>query len=338
MARRILAGAPGEPWVPMPGGVVTTGVGSSEAHARYLAALLRRCTDVPSWFEPLSAFLDPAFPGRTSRDRTLVVFSQGLGANARMALERRAEFGSVVVVTSATEEGQARAGRRESAGLLARLREERARVEGFPVEDEFTILIRVIGPLCGFAAAWRLASGIRGHGLMGGMAMADALEAWNHGPWAGRLASGIREAMDAHRAGFVLATSEALGGCVQNVVAKFVEGLYWPGPRVVDLLGLAHGVLQQLVSKPSPVWVFGDDALAAVATSTLAGAGIPARRVPLPTSFELAPLAAELLVNPVLMGMVEDLGIDQLNWPGKGLDGGLYGISRREDMNETGSA
>ena len=160
MARSLLHAGPLAPWRPLQGGVVATGVGSSEAHARYLAGLLRRFAGVPAWFEPLSAFLDPCFPARHGRDHTLVVFSQGLGPNAQIALERRGEFGSVVLATSATEEGQRNSGRDGRAEWIARLRGEGARVEWFPVEDEYTILVRVIGPLCGMAAAWRLAASV----------------------------------------------------------------------------------------------------------------------------------------------------------------------------------
>lgn len=334
LARALLLEPPGPEWRPGHGGVIATGVGSSEAHARYLVGLLRQHASVPAWFEPLSAFLDPGFPGPATAGRTLVVFSQGLAANAQVALERRRDFASVVVMTSATVEGQDRAGRTERAAILRRLAAEGSRVERFPLEDEYAILVRLIGPLCGFAAAWRLASCVKGHSLGPARDLVEQLDAWAAGPWSHRMLAGIEEALEAHRAGFVVATGPGLGGCAENVVAKFVEGLYWRGPRVVDLLGLAHGPLQQLVAAPEPAWVLGDDALARRAESVLAGAGLRARRVPMPGAADVAPLAAELLLNPVLVGLARRLGVDQVNWPGKGMDGGLYGISTREDLDD----
>jgi len=334
LARALLLEPPGPEWRPGHGGVIATGVGSSEAHARYLVGLLRQHASVPAWFEPLSAFLDPGFPGPATAGRTLVVFSQGLAANARVALERRRDFASVVVMTSATVAGQERAGRPERAVILRSLVAEGGRVERFPEEDEYAILVRLIGPLCGFAAAWRLASCVRGHSLGTAQDLVEQLDAWAAGPWPHRMLAGIEEALEAHRAGFVVATGPGLGGCAENVVAKFVEGLYWRGPRVVDLLALAHGHLQQLMARPEPVWVLGDCALARRVEEVLAGAGLPARRVPLPGRVEVAPLAAELLLNPVLLGLARRLGVDQVNWPGRNMDGGLYGISRREDLDD----
>lgn len=334
LARALLLEPPGPDWQPGHGGVIATGVGSSEAHARYLVGLLRHYTSVPAWFEPLSAFLEPGFPGRAAEGRTLVVFSQGLAANARVALERRREFASVVLMTSATVAGQEQAGRPERAAIVRSLVAEGGRVERFPMEDEYAILVRLIGPLCGFAAAWRLASCVKGRSLGTARDLVEQLDAWAAGPWSRRMLAGIEEALDAHRAGFVVATGPALAGCAENVVAKFVEGLYWRGPRVVDLLGLAHGPLQQLVAVPEPAWVLGDDALARRAEAVLVGAGVRALRVPMPGAAEVAPLAAELLLNPVLVGLARRLGVDQVNWPGKGMDGGLYGISRREDVDD----
>lgn len=334
LAREVLLAPPGPEWRPGHDGVIATGVGSSEAHARHLVGLLRRHTPVPAWFEPLSAFLEPGFPGPTAARRTLVVFSQGLAANAQIALGRRRGFASVVLMTSATVEGQGQAGRPERAAILRDLAAESGRVERFPLEDEYAILVRLIGPLCGFAAAWRLASCVKGHTLGTARDLVDRLDAWASGPWSHRMLTGIEESLEAHRAGFVVATGPGLGGCAENVVAKFVEGLYWRGPRVVDLLGLAHGQLQQLVAAPEPVWVLGDDALASRAEVVLAGAGLPARRVPMPGAVDVAPLAAELLLNPVLVGLARRMGVDQVNWPGKGMDGGLYGISRREDVDD----
>jgi len=338
LARQVMLSPPVSPWAPCAGGVVATGVGSSEAHARYLVGLLRRHTSVPAWFEPLSAFLDPVFPGPSCRGRTLVVFSQGLAANAQVPLGRRAGFGSVVLVTAATEDGQERAGRPERAAWLRRLGVEGCRVERFPVEDEYTILVRLVGPLCGFAAAWRLAASVPGNDLPPSGAIVGRLDEWGAGPWPGEMLEAMAAEAEAHRGGFVLATGPGLSACAENVVAKFVEGLYWRGPRMVDFLGLAHGPLQQLVARPEPLWVLGDCAVSRRAEGVARQAGLRVRRVPLPGDGDLAPLAAELLLNPVLVGLARRLGVDQVNWPGKGMDGGLYGISRWEDAHdETGS-
>jgi creatinine amidohydrolase len=99
-----------------PSRVVVTGLGSSEAHARYLVRLLNRRTRIPAEFLPTGAFVDCGFGGWA--DRTLVVFSQGLSANARIALARRDAFRGLVLFTAATPEGLVAAGKAERAEFL----------------------------------------------------------------------------------------------------------------------------------------------------------------------------------------------------------------------------
>ena len=57
--------------------VITTGVGSSAAHARYLGWLLRNYASVPAWDVSTGAFMHE--PRTLTREQALVVF-EGLGA------------------------------------------------------------------------------------------------------------------------------------------------------------------------------------------------------------------------------------------------------------------
>src|SRR5262249_11476944 len=61
--------------------VITTGVGSSAAHARYLARLLRNCASLPAWDVSSGTFLHD--PHTDTRKQALVIFSQGLSPNGR---------------------------------------------------------------------------------------------------------------------------------------------------------------------------------------------------------------------------------------------------------------
>lgn len=325
--RGVLASTSAGPVRLPPAGVVVTGVGSSEAHARYLVGLLNRTTPVPAEFVALGAFADPSVPGPFDRERGLVVFSQGLAPNACLALDRAGEFAGCVLFTSATEAGQRTAGRPERAELLARLIGDGVRVERFPVEDEYTLLVRVIGPACGFAAARRFAAAVEGSRLGPAGAWLGDLEAVALGDGPGRVTTRLLGQLEAHRRGFVIVAPAALGACAQNLTAKFVEGLYWPPPRIVETLELVHGTFQQLIESRVPVWVLGSDALSRRATRLLAASGLDPFEVPLPGPADAAPLLVELLFNPAIAHLVRSLGIDQVNWPGKGLDGPLYQFS-----------
>ncbi len=308
-------------------GVVVTGVGSSEAHARYLVGLLNEWTPVPAEFVPLGAFAEPGVIGPSRRRRGLVVFSQGLAPNARLALDRAGEFAGTVLFTAATVAGQKAAGRPDRAELLTQLLDEGTRVEAFPIEDEYTLLVRVIGPACGFGAARRFAAAVQGSRLGPASGLVEGLEAIARGPWPARAAARMAVRVEEHRRGFVVLGPPSVSGCAQNLAAKFVEGLYWPPPRIIETLELAHGTFQQLIERRSPVWVLGDDPLARRASAMLQQVGIEPFALPLPAEPDAAPMAVELLFNDVVAHLARELGIDQVNWPGKGLDGPLYQFS-----------
>ena len=160
---------------------IITGTGSSEAHGRYLASLLHRHTASAARFCPLTAFLDAdhgasggaaasardrdgpapralstldsdAALSASSRPRILVVISQGMSPNSFAALRHMNAFDRVVLFTSVGEAGKAHKAARIAAvaahpggGVTVR----------FPLEDEYRILVRVVGPACGFLRVYQ---------------------------------------------------------------------------------------------------------------------------------------------------------------------------------------
>ena len=314
--------------------VVATGLGSSEAHARYLVWLLNRFTDIPAEFLPTGALLNPD-PGCRRQDRTLVVFSQGLSAHARIALGCRGAFARTVLFTAASREGLIRSGKQDRAQCLEALVQEGAEVIRFPLEDEYTLLIRVVGPALGFLAARLWVGGLSGGTLSGDPQMvgAEAAQAFCTGWSAGRVAWPRMES-DAFGRGFALLASPDLSEYLQNLAFKFVEGLFRPAPTLQELLQFAHGPSQHLNAAPRPVVVLhrageieGDQlrrirelCLSASLTCHDTGSGLVSRT-------DLLVFEAEgLFVEPLLEG-VEREGVDQVAWPGRGLDGPLYDYS-----------
>src|SRR5262245_28236442 len=89
-------------------GIVTTGIGSSAAHARFLAQVLSERPRTQARFVAASTLLEP--PPAHAATQTLVVVSQGLSPNARMLLERRRAWRHVVLMTAAAEDPARRAG------------------------------------------------------------------------------------------------------------------------------------------------------------------------------------------------------------------------------------
>src|SRR5262245_40577329 len=95
--RRVLATRGNLPQLPSEGSFAITGVGASEGPARYLSALLRHVHRRHAPFVPLSCF---ATGDRVSVNETLLVFSQGLSANARMALATAGRHHHAVLITA----------------------------------------------------------------------------------------------------------------------------------------------------------------------------------------------------------------------------------------------
>lgn len=312
------------------GRVVCTGVGSSEAQARYLAGLLNRHTPVAARFQPLATFLDG--PVESDRGLGLVVFSQGLSDNAWLALRQARSYGQAVLFTSATEEGQERAGR---PGRARRLREFRAgggEVIGFPPEDEYTILIRVLGPLAGLVTA-RQAAAALSNGRLPRLTLQDlapVLGALESSADASRLAAAVLGRRREWAAGGMFLLPDPLVESGQNLAWKWVEGLFWPAPGLTGCLALAHGPFQQLVAAPRPILRFvpppGDPQaeLAGRAGRMLEAAGLETVPVPLISPPDLQILEADARLTAALPALVQATGVNQRHWPGRGADGLIY--------------
>lgn len=320
---------------PAPRRVVATGIGSSEAHARYLVWLLNRYTPVPAEFAPLGSFVEASV--KNFGDCTLAVFSQGVSSNARIALERQAEFAHLVLFTSSTPAGLRASGKSGRADFLDRLMLGGAEIVPFPIEDEYTILIRVIGPALGFLAARLWAGGLPGSRLSGQpeAVAAAASAAYGVGVEAGMKWSGLFRG-DEFRNGFVMPVSPVISEYSQNLSCKFVEGVFRPAPAMMDLLQFAHGPFQQLAAAPRPVVVLHRaneterDLLRRIREMC---ASIPLKCVAtengLQSPDDLLVFETEGLFWPSIYDAIVRLGVDQVRWPGKGQDGPLYTYTGR---------
>jgi creatinine amidohydrolase len=317
--------------------VVVTGVGSSAAHARFLAHLLAERGAFDVQVVPLSAFLAPRVPS----EEILVVFSQGLSPNARIALADPGAWARVIVVTAATEGGARAAGEAKKADVLAALRAAGVAMCPLPAgEDEYTTLVRVIGPMAGYVAALHLARAgaapappVGAAGRVSGMdrdvdTICDALAA---APAAAeRVLAGFDPRFLARGIAFV--TTGTYGELVENLRYKVLEGMLLPAPPVWDSLHVAHGPLQQahagsvtvlaLTRRDAPA---ERDLLARIERAL-----DPERhrllRLEATLPGALAIFEHEALVNEIMLRYIAAAGIDQMRWPGQGREGELYGL------------
>jgi hypothetical protein len=236
-----LGSAPALPGIGGEGLVVTTGVGSSEAPARRCAALLRRA-GCSATFVPISAFATSSAPSGAE----LIVFSQGLSPNAKLAVPPVPSSGSAqgrfdrIVLFTSLPPGTPLARERGLDAAIA----EGVEVVLLPPRQEDGILARVVGPVIASLAAHLAiyAGPCRG--------LADPRE---H-----RVAAAFRAAAAAapHLELPTAARPAALVACADQIEMVFgaanawLEGLREPPPFSWDVLGLAHGPLQMAHDRP----------------------------------------------------------------------------------------
>jgi fructoselysine-6-P-deglycase FrlB-like protein len=296
---------------------VVTGTGSSEAHARYLVWLLTRAAGaaggVSARFTPLSSFATgDAAPHRSE---TLVVFSQGVSPNAQLALRSARAFGHAVLFTSTTAADEIAAGRGDRAALLEELTSAGAECVRFPVLSEYTTLIRVIGPACGFLAAHRFVAAYSAAAAAAATSSSALLPPLKPATPAaiGALAAlrapasllcALSSSPSSYEGGCVFVAAAPLAGFAHNLAFKFMEGLYWSCPHVVDLLSFSHGTFQQLCLRPQPVILLqtsapGEEELVDRCLVMLRDAGLLGVVVRVDAPPELAVFGFEAIFNEV---------------------------------------
>ncbi|RKX36104.1 MAG: creatininase [Verrucomicrobia bacterium] len=310
-------------------GFIVTGTGSSEAHARFLVNLLNRYADRPAEFVPLSGFC--ASTPIAASDQTLVVVSQGLSPNAQVAINEFASFAHTIVFTATTAEGAAAAGKTARAQLIRDL--ESAGVEFIrgPLEEEYSTLIRFVGPMACFLSTYLYSRSLK----------PDALPPVTPQDLRHLLASEIDPETtrtfitesEHFKRGFYLIAGAPLCETAQNLGYKFLEGLFWSSPAIWDYLQFAHGPFQEVSLHPRPVVILegpGDTEaeLASRTRDMLESVSLP--HITITGQFEppLSILEFEATFNTLIMHLIEHFKVDQINWPSKGKDDPLYGFYR----------
>ena len=326
-----------------PAGVVTTGVGSSAAHARFLASVLNEL-EVPARFAPLTTFLEP--PAAAAASLTLVVFSQGLSSNARLALQNTACWHSVWLATATGSEVVGDEGPPGGDDAARRLAFEDAIAAGvhvlpYPGANEYGTLLRLIGPMTGYAAALRFAAAASRNdsGLPWRDVAADEVcrVVAGAGDKLRRQAGDLgAEALEAN---LVLLASGSHTERLDNLRLKFLEGTLRPAPPILDVLDLAHGPFQQMFTSSATLIALaradaaGEDDLLARVASMLE----PRRHRLVRLTAELpGPLAVfehEAMMNELVLRYVSERRIDPRDWPGKGADVPLYSFGASEAVS-----
>lgn len=304
--------------------VVATGLGSSAAAAHLLVSELDRLSGSRGAVRETSWFFQRE---RRPEGAILVVFSQGLSRNARIALRQAGDFAGLIVVTSVSDETE----RSDLQELLQGVHESGGQLWRHPLENEYTILPRVLGPVCAAAVALRLAAALAGADLAIPAAFLEDLAP----DWARPDTSTAATMAEEWCAGADFNFTNGLAGVSHNLAAKTMEGILRPLPACRDVFEFAHGAFQLSCILPRHQWLFSgpNEAEAALrrTVAPLYAKGPKPRELVAPYGAPWDLFHFEQLLNHVLCAAVADEAIDLVNWPGKGEDDAGYRIDQAFD-------
>ena len=252
-----------------------TGIGTSEAHARYLVYQGLR-NGYHMRYVPIDGFTDT--------DDHLVLFSQGLSPHGLKPLDKF-DHNKVILFTSVTEanENGAKVAVLNSVGTVI----------NYPLEDEYTLLIRTIGPVCGFRVI----------DLMFGNDGPNDLSMYNDKYVSNEFINSVMETQSV-----TIVVNYPLSEYYHNLKWKLVEGAFIKTVNVIDELSFAHGTYQNTEMWNS-CFILVDcktDGIQRVLQN------YPTLEIQTSNIIEL-----EHIFNLLLLKLVRCGNINQKDWPGK---------------------
>jgi hypothetical protein len=298
---------------------VVTGAGASAGPARIFAALLRRHLRACAEFVPLSAFAADRAADITDPGAVLVVVSQGLAPNARLALARAPSFAGCVVVTAAP-----------SHPALAAPRSLGAIVLGHAPADETGLLLRVQGPAAATMVILRAIDALceaRG----GAPPFEGHLDALPDGLPGDAPGLDDRAAEIASLGGVAIVTCDPGLELAHGLRWKWLEGPGTCDPPCWDVLQVVHGPLQHLLERPRLLLALepaGDPGATALLDrlESLLGDASAMRRLRARSAGAAGFFDYDAGFNALVCAALARAPRDLVRWPGLGRDGALYDL------------
>jgi len=295
----------------------TTGVGSSEAHARFLASRIRRAGGSAGFIGYAEWLAGGEKPGREGE---LLVFSQGLSANAMLVMDHRGGADSTTLFTAETTDALRKRGKDKRADWLTKGLANGLTVVNFPLQNEYEILLRVIGPLAGYAAAlkWLRAEAPVSR-LESAFRRIEALSA----------SGDVEEWVDTWLSGAEVLLLDATLDYFQNLAYKRMEGIFREATVFREAFQFGHGPFQLAVESPRPQWILGPEGEAEAELRKRVGKLCKRRQL---RCLNWSPILEapysifeyEMFSNRILAAAIRRTPADQRHWPGQGEDGELY--------------
>jgi hypothetical protein len=280
-----------------------TATGASEGVGRALVWLLRRYAQKDAVFVPLSYFAVAPGPHWDG----LVVLSQGVCPNARLALSRD-DWAEATVVITASPRHPAVAARSDAV------------VVTHPPDDEADLLARVQGPAAAMVAAARFVDALMGLDDAPSYFGLDALPA--------RLDAVCAATWPAVTGEVAFVTEEATAPVAHALRWKWLETVASCDPPSWDVLQFAHGPWQYVCERPFTIVTLEREGTALF--DRLATMLSRERHTLVRLRSELTPpgcfVELDAMVNGLVCAALPASGRDLQAWPGRGTDGALYDV------------
>ena len=336
----------------LPRMLVATGIGTSEGHARHLAEVATRFCGQPARFVSTGALAAAPPPG-ADRD-WLIVFSQGLSANARFALSHAEAWRGVILVTGLGMEAGEEVPAEKASWLDALDRRGVVRVD-LGAGTEYGVLLRVIGARAGYAVSWSLLRSLASMRLESAPALTFEAEALRGAQENAETRADAIFGPDESVSSFfssdrtlVLVSEDGALEFVDQLSLKLAEGLLRPRPRAVDVLEFTHGPLQSIAEEPASILYIRAALPGAQASKIAAGRKgrdqeeeswlarfrstlDPARHwlrvVDATLPWPIAAIELEAIFDVFVLRAITEVETDLVNWPGADREAALYEAS-----------
>lgn len=307
---------------------IVTGAGASEGPARLFAALLRRHLRACAAFVPLSAFAPERAADVTDPSAVLVVISQGLAPNSRLALGHAPSFAATLVVTACPGHPWLTSARALGAIVIAH-----------PPGAESGLLLRVQGPAAATMMLLRAVDALA-------VARGDAA------PFEGHLDAvpdGLPDddvTLDGRAADLAAQGRVAIVCCDPGLELshglrwKWLEGPATCDPPCWDVLQVVHGPLQHVIDRPLLLLALepGNDPGASALLDRLASIvdGNPMLRLRARSAGVTGFFDFDARFNGLVCAVLARCPRDLVHWPGFGRDAPLYDLGNAVSSGDEG--
>lgn len=287
-----------------------SGIGSSESHAKYFIHVALKKRYNVFYYDRTTSM------NNINDNDSFIVITQGMSPHGLKPLldimNKRKTYENIILFTSVTKNNKNLA----KVDILNRLTDKGGVLINFPEEDEYDVLVRVIGPMCCFYTIYNMLT----FDIIDSFSLIDKLintDSINY--------EYVSSIIDSDNL-IILVPDEIKSFC-GNIYNKMIEGCFLSTCLIVSFSEFAHGYFQYCmnINRDKKVNIILLDCkednlirLTAEHFNTL--------NIDLKLNGDLNILEIEHIFNDIMLRIIKQKDIDQKNYPGKIEQDTIYNI------------